>query len=328
MREVARQAGVSLAAVSAVVNGATHTRLSAATRRRIEQVIAEVGYVPNPAARSLRSRMTRRVALVVHRIDNTTLHESVHGFHSAAMELGRTAIIGDAEWFTPGASLLSQLLAEGTVDGVVVHTPRALDADVLDQLRQHPRPVVTMENMGEGNGLWIAIDDADAARRATRHLVELGHRRIAWAGSPSWSHATRLRRDGYAEVMSEAGLATLELDSDFGYRSGQAVIEALLRRQPRPTAVVVHTGSTAVGMLAAAADAGLRVPEELSLVAIHDIDVAEYVRPALTCVRAPMFELGARAARVAITGDATDCGVITDVPNELMVRETTAPPAA
>lgn len=325
MREIARRAGVSLAAVSAVVNNADHTRMSAATRERVENVIAELGYVPNQAARSLRRRVTGTLALVLHKSDNPVLHETVHGVHVAAAEFGRSVILGDAQWFTPGGSLLSQLLGEGVVDGIVVHTPGALDADVLRELRRHPRPVVAMENMGEG--LWVAIDDVEAGRLATQHLIDLGHRSIAWAGDPE-ARQNRLRRHGYARALRAAGLHEVDLPGEFGYAAGRGVVDALTRLDPRPTAVVAHA-STAIGVIGAAFDSGLAVPGDLSVVGIHDLDVAEHVRPALTCVRAPLFELGVRAVRLthaAIAGEPVENDVITDVPNTLVVRDSTAAP--
>ncbi|MFT4030741.1 MAG: LacI family DNA-binding transcriptional regulator, partial [Protaetiibacter sp.] len=159
IRAIAEAAGVSIAAVSAVINGSDHTRVSAKTRARIETVITETGYIPNAAARALRRQETRRLALVLHRLDNPTLHEAVLGFTVSAASLGKTILINGAEWSPASTNLLSQLLVDGSVDGVVVHTLRAITDELREALKQHPRPVIAMEETGEPGGPWVSIDN-------------------------------------------------------------------------------------------------------------------------------------------------------------------------
>ncbi|WP_159623257.1 LacI family DNA-binding transcriptional regulator [Ruania rhizosphaerae] len=327
-KEIARLAGVSVSSVSAVLNGTTHTRMSHATRERIEAAIAEAGYVPNDAARALRRQQAGTIAVVVEKLENPAYKELFHGIYEAAEERGWAVVLGDVVWMRSGSHFLARLLGRGSIDAIVLRQDRLIDEEVLAHLRARPTPVVLVERQADPHDSWIAVDDLAAGRMAAEHLIELGHRDIAFVGGEGQPSAARC--EGYATAMRSAGLVSSSpVVTGFGPESGARGLDELRARGVLPTAVVVANVMSAVGLLAAAADAGIDVPGRFSVVGIHDADIADVVRPSLTTVKLPMRALGVRAVEqvsALLAGTPTELGVFTDPPPEVIVRSSTAPP--
>lgn len=327
-KEIAHIAGVSVSAVSAVLNGTTHTRMSDQTRARIEASIAEVGYVPNDAARALRRQQAGTIAVVVEKLENPAYKELFHGIYEAAEARGWAVVLGDIVWMRSGSHFLARLLGRGSIDAIVLRQDRLIDEEVLAHLRARPTPVVLVERQADPHDSWIAVDDPAAGRLATEHLLGLGHTDIAFVGGEGQPSAARYQ--GYVSAMSKARVASREaVVTGFGPESGARGLTELMTGE-LPTAVVVANVMSAVGLLAAAADAGIDVPGRLSVVGIHDADIADVVRPSLTTVRLPMRALGVRAVEqvsALLSGTPTELGVFTDPPPEVVARGSTAPPA-
>lgn len=330
-KDIARRAGVSVSVVSAVVNGTSHTRMSDETRERVEAVLTEVGYVPNDAARSLRRQRAGTIAVVVEKVDNPVYRDMFHGIYDAAEARGWAVVLGDTIWMQSGSHFLARLLGRGSIDGILLRHDGIIDETVMRLLRTQQTPVVTLEGRHAPDGRWLAVDDVGAGRIATAHLIELGHREIAYVGGGR-AFVTTARYDGYVTQMREAGLTARALvATEFGFEAGSKGLVMALAQRPRPTAVVVNNVISGIGLLAAAHDAGLQIPEDLSVIAIHDAEIADNVRPTLTTVKLPMAELGTRAVEeiaTALDGRPPRAGILHDPAPQVIMRGSSAPPTS
>lgn len=328
-KDIARLAGVSVSTVSAALNGTTHTRMSADTRTRIESAIAELAYVPNDAARALRRRQAGTIAVVVENLENPVYEELLKGIYEAAEERGWAIMLGDTMWMNSGSHFLARLLGQGSIDAIVLRTGGLLDEEVMNALRSHPTPVVMVEYQPDGNGAWVSADEVAAGRVATEHLIDAGHTNIAFVGGND-IRPVNPRYDGYVSALTRAGLSPRRpLFTGYGARAGSEGLAMLQSDQALPTAVVVNNVVSALGLLAAAADGGIDVPRQLSVVGIHDAELAELVRPRLTTVHLPMRELGIRAVKqvsALLAGEVLQGGVITDSAPYVISRESVNPP--
>ncbi len=321
-RDIARTAGVSVAVVSAVINGTSHTRMSEATRARVVQAMENLDYQPNQAARSLRLNRTGMIALILNKLDNPVYTHLLRGVYAAAAERGGTVLLGDAETMRSGSQFVTRLLSNGTVDGILIRDDSLYDDEVMAELRSHPKPIVSLDHAQDHP--WVGIDDHRAGEIATRFLLNLRHRRIVFVGGAS-GRAFRQRYLGYQQEMQLAGLeAAPHLATGFGEQAGADGLRQALQLPAAPTAVVVNNIMSAVGLLAAASDLGITVPDQLSVVGIHDVGLMEHLRPTVTAVRMPMYELGragVEALYELMAGRPHAGGVLTDPEPELIVRD-------
>ncbi|MEV4800451.1 LacI family DNA-binding transcriptional regulator [Nonomuraea sp. NPDC049421] len=320
-RDVARAAGVSLAVVSAVVNGTSHTRMKESTRARVLQAMQQLGYQPNQTARSLRLNQTDMIAMILNKIDNPVYGPLRRGVYEAAAEHGATVLLGDAETTRSGSRFLTRLLSHGTVDGILIRGEGLLDDDVMAELRSHPKPILILEH--DVDHPWIDVDDLRAGEIATRFLANLGHRHIVFVGGSGY--LSQQRYLGYRQAMSAAGLTPApHLATGFGEQAGADGLRQAMQAATAPTAIVVNNIMSAVGVLAAAHDLGITIPDQLSVVGIHDVDLMHHLRPAVTAVRMPMYELGRAGVESLydlIAGRPIIGGVITDPEPELVIRD-------
>lgn len=327
-KEIARRAGVSVSVVSAVVNGTAHTRMSDETRARVEAVIKELGYVPNNAARALRRQQSGTIAVVVEKLENPIYRDMFHGIYDAAESRGWAVVLGDARWMRSGSHFLAHLLGQGSIDGIILRSEGLIDDEVLAHLRARPTPVIVIEGRHGLDGRWLAVDDAAAGRVATQHLLGLGHRDIEFVGGERWV-PTLERHRGYIDAMRDAGLEPRDaIPTGYGSRAGASALQQVIDSGRRPTALVVDNVLSGVGVHAAAHEAGIAIPGDLSVIAIHDADIAGDIRPALTTVRMPMEELGARAVQAIVAileGSPARFGLVDKPAPVLITRASTAP---
>jgi len=328
-KDIARLAGVSVSTVSAVLTGTTHTRMSADTRSRVEAAIAELAYVPNDAARALRRRQAGTIAVVVENLENPVYEELLEGIYEAAEERGWAIMLGDTMWMHSGSHFLARLLGQGSIDAIVLRTGGLLDDEVLSVLRSHPTPVVLVEYQSDHDGPWVSTDEVAAGRLATEHLIEAGHTDIAFVGGKDIRPANP-RYEGYLSAVKLARLSPRPpLFTGYGAGAGVAGLAMLQSQGAMPTAVVVNNVVSALGLLGAASDAGIVVPRELSVVGIHDAEIAELVRPRLTTVHLPMRELGIRAVThvsALLSGETPQGGVIREPRPHVIARGSVHPP--
>ena len=334
IKDVARTVGVSTATVSRALRGLP--RVSDETRDRVLQVAAELDYVASPSAASLASGQTRAVGIVVPFVTRWFYSSVVQGAEELLRQAGYDSLLynlgGNAE---ARRRVFRSHLLRKRVDAVLILslTPTAHEIAELHKLGY---PVAVVGTMVEG---WssVRIDDAGAALTATQHLLDLGHRRIAYVGGLLEDElgfsAPAARLTGFRTALDALGLQPdprLELVGDFTVRGGVAAGEKLVAVADRPTAIFAASDEMAIGVVHAVRSAGLRVPEDISVIGIDDHEMSEYFE--LTTVAQPVLDQGRTAARLlldALEHQADGSPVARDVtvPTHLVVRRTTAPPS-
>lgn len=326
LQDVATAAGVSKSVASRVLNGDDKARIAAATRDRVEAAAARLHYVPDHRARALRTLRSGAIALVVPDVHNAVFSELFAGVRDAATRAGQTVLLAQLEDAATDAQALSRIIGQGRVDGVVLQRREDVDDRTLARILDVPLPVVLFNSTLRNRRGSVVLDDAHAVDVATRHLLELGHRRIGFVGGSALHDAARRRAAAFRAVMHGAGL---RIDRDWmvtaGWEAdaGQAGLDQLLGARRRPSAVVVASVNAAVGAASCAARRGVAVPHDLSIVTIQDTWVARLFSPALTVVRLPLRQAGEAAAEMLIRQEMRDV-VFADRAPELVVRDSTA----
>jgi LacI family transcriptional regulator len=295
IQAVADAAGVSKTTVSHVISG--NRPVSAATRRRVERIMEEMGFRPNFFAQALKSQRSHTVALIVQDLTNPFYPALARGLQRSVAAQDQVVMLFDA---SAGAALTHafvEAVVQRRVDGVVVAVSNV--EGELVELRRAGIAVVAV-----GSGLtdrpidWVSGDDVRIGADATRHLYGRGHRRIATISGPPDTGQGAGRVSGYLEAMRDLGLrsgAALRVVGDWTRDGGARALRELLDRGNPPTAVFCANDLMAIGAMDAAFAAGLDVPRDLAIVGVDDIDAAGLVRPALTTIRVPAEEIG-RAA--------------------------------
>jgi DNA-binding LacI/PurR family transcriptional regulator len=335
IEDVARIAGVSTATVSRALRGLP--KVSEHTRARVLAAAAELDYVASPTAASLASGKTRVVGVVVPYVTRWYFAQLISGASRVLREHGYHVLLLDVGDNGPQRTLLldSRMLSK-RVDAVLVLSLQLHDVE-LQLLRRLRLPVVTVGTRTKG---WpsVRIDDVEVARKATQHLVDLGHRDIGFDGGEPTPHPAVAtpsdRRPGSEEAMAEHGLTINPehvLSADWSVRGGADAGEQLLSTCPRPTAVFVASDEMAMGVMHTAERLGVRVPEDLSVVGVDDHEQA-WVH-GLTTVAQPVQHEGEQASRLLLDelarhGQHNDEPEVLTVPTKLVVRSSTAPPRA
>jgi DNA-binding LacI/PurR family transcriptional regulator len=325
--DVAVAAGVSVATVSRYVAGSGY--VGQATGARIASAVARLGYVPNRAAASLKSRRSGLIGFVVSDLQNPFVAELAAGIGARARTHGFGMVLADSQGQAQHTVEAIELLRSHGVDGVIVTPPTSAALnELLLGLHEQGIPVVGIGLHSSPERIDVAtVDTRSGARAAVRHLVELGHRRIAMIGSRTLA---RGRREAYRQVLRSAKLpAPRELMrvGTLDRAGGVAGASALLGLDDPPTAIFAANDAVALGVLQEASRRRVRVPRQLSLVGFDDGDLAEHATPALTTVAQPKTELGHRAVDLLVaraSGTAPDEPVEVVLPSELVVRQSTA----
>lgn len=292
IRNIAAEAGVSVATASRALTG--KGRVSAATVERVRAVAERLQFQPNEIARSLYSGRSHSLGLIVPDITNPFFPELMAGAESAAKSREQTILLTAAPGADPAREALGVLRARG-VDGViVVGNP----FDSSERLREATgsRPLVVVDRAESVTGISTVITDhVEGAALAVRHLLALGHTRIAHISGPPELDVTALRIAGYAREMRAAGLEPRVVAGDFTVESGAEAMCGMLDGNAPPTAVTTANDFAAIGAMNAVFARGGSVPEDLSVVGYDDVALAVLVRPALTTVAQRIGDLGSRA---------------------------------
>ncbi|MDQ1126683.1 DNA-binding LacI/PurR family transcriptional regulator [Microbacterium sp. SORGH_AS 505] len=328
--DVAREAGVSKATASRALTGSA--QVSAATRQRVLDVAMRLGYVPSTSAVSLATGRTRNVGVILPHVNRWFFAEVLEGIQSALLDRGFDLTLYDA---TPGSAgrerVFTDFLARKRFDGLIAVGLEPAVSE-LQALLSLGRPVVSVIGTEESTSL-VTLDDGHAAALATSHLVDLGHRRIAFLGGTSashWPHVESARYEGYERVMRESGLGEYvtrtpaELSMPAGY---EAAVDLLSDSSQRPTAVVGACDEVAIGAVIAARRLGILVPSDLSVVGIDDHVNAEMF--ALTTLRQIPREQGETAVDLLMRhlDDPALKPVTVAIRPRLVVRNSTAAPS-
>ena len=332
IRDVARQAEVGLGTVSRVLNNSP--LVSDATRQRVRTVIAELNFRPNPAGRRLSLGKTLAIAVIVPFFTRPSFVERLRGVENTLAETGYDLIIYNVETPERRDLCFREVPRRERADGVLILSlpPRSED---LIHLEQADVPIVLVDahHPSLANFNRVITDDVGGGRAATQHLIEFGHRRIGYIGDLADNAfnftSSRDRYQGYRLALEAAGLPVRPDyygQGEHGYRQARRLAALMLALPQPPTAIFAADDTQAFGVLDAAREARLRVPEDLSVIGYDDIEAAEY--HGLTTVRQFMFESGRRGVQKLLNILAhPDSAPICDVlPTELVVRQTTAPP--
>ncbi|MDR0483142.1 MAG: LacI family transcriptional regulator [Cellulomonadaceae bacterium] len=324
IEDVARHAGVSVATVSKAVN--RKYGVAKATIERVNEAVRELGYVPSMAASSMRNSASNVVGILLAGFDPFAT-EVIKGISAEAVNkdyelMAYSAAIADDK--TVGWERDSLIRLGGTIlDAAIVLTPSVALPEVA-------MPIVAIDpRMGPGGPPSIACDSLAGARAATQHLIDLGHTRIAHIRGRTDLTSALIREQGYCQAIAEAGLPyDPSMIVDGGYRRnwGADATRKLLALPEPPTAIFAANDSSALGVMDAAAEMGLSIPRDLSVVGFDDVPECMYATPALTTVAQPLMEMGAQAYRTILSMlGHEDVENSLKVPAELVVRGSTAP---
>jgi LacI family repressor for deo operon, udp, cdd, tsx, nupC, and nupG len=330
IKDVAREVEMSTATVSRALRGLPG--VSDQTRVRVSEAARRLGYVPSPSAAGLASGQTRTVAMIVPFVSRWFFATVVQGAEEVLRERGYDLLLynlaGDA---SARHRVFETSLLTKRVDAVLVLSLKPTD-DELARLEKLGRPV-TIVGADVPGWATVRIDDEHAARTATRHLLDLGHRRIGYVGGSMEGvldfTAPAARLAGYRAMLADAGVAhdpSLEADGEFTIAGGVRAGHRLLDRPDRPTAVFAASDEMAIGILRSAPELGLRVPEDVAVIGIDDHELADFF--GLSTVAQPVHEQGRVAAQQVLAALRSDDWAPEQVllPTRLVVRRTTAQP--
>ncbi|GAA3967544.1 LacI family DNA-binding transcriptional regulator [Actinomadura viridis] len=327
-RDVARLAGVSQPTVSRALRG--DTRVSAETRRRVQEAARALGYVPSEAGRSLSTRSAKRVGVLVTDLTNPFYPHLVAPLHDELERLGyRMMLFAERS----DEAIASERLLDRSIDGVVL-TTTGLGSGLPAELHRRGLPFVYLNREGTTPADAAVVDNRLGAELAARELVTLGHERVAGIFGPEETSTGREREYGFRLALAEAGIGLPEARvrrGPFEFETGHAALASLLAAEPRPTAVFCGNDVIAIGALDAALRAGIRVPDELTVIGFDDIPMSAWESFRLTTVRHDLNEMAATAARLLvrrITGEAAgDPERVVFAPTFVARRTHARPPA-
>jgi len=286
---------VSHQTVSRVINDNPQVR--EATRARVLAAIRELAFVPSPMARGLLSNQTRSIGIVAEDISDHFFARMVAGAEAEARRRGYYLMIGSVEPDDDETGYL-RLMLERRVEALIFARP---SAPVSGEALSAGVPLVTVGSTARADVAVVDVDNRRGGYDATQHLLENGHRRIATIVGPSAWPSAAARLEGYREALGEdAAEELVEHASGWGLESGRAAATRLVERGVGFTALFAHSDLIALGAIRRLREAGLRVPEDVSVVGYDDLPLADYVEPALTTVHQPMREVGAVAAGLLI----------------------------
>jgi DNA-binding LacI/PurR family transcriptional regulator len=326
IKDIARLAGVSHCTVSRALH---HSPLiSPKTAERIREIAKRSGYVPNAVARSLVSRSTHTVGVVVTTIADPFIGEVVEGIELTANEHGYSVILANSNADPEREMKVVDGFSQRRVDGILVaasrvgalHDKRLAGANV---------PIVLINNQHPGDFAHsVGIDNVAASRELVRHLLDLGHRRIAYIGDRLGYQSDAERFAGYRAMLKLARQKVapeLVIRGDGKPEEGERAAMQLLQLPEPPTAIFCYNDMTALGALRAAGTCGLRVPDDVSIAGFDDLFVASFTSPPLTTIRQPKREMGRRAMSILLqllAGEEPESRIV--LPGELIVRGSTA----
>lgn len=330
LKDVAKLAGVDVSTASRILGGKPGQRISEEARLRILEAAKTLNYQPNALARALRTARTSTLGLVVPQFDNPVFSLAIRGAEATAARRGYSILIAHRDPERIETGTYERLAGTHRVDGLLV---ASLDDDrnLIRDLEATQIPFVLM-NRSVGTAPSVALDTESAARMGVEHLLALGHRRIAHIAGRLEGFNGQARLAGYYAALKAAGLTSdpaLVEPAGYSVEGGaQAMRRLLARCAPAPTAVLAATLVSATGAIAALHEAGISLPGQISVIAIHEAPIAAMVYPALTTVQTPLEAMGAAAAELLIDlieGQKPEPFRLLP-PSGLVVRKSTAPP--
>ena len=297
--DVAFRANVSIATVSRVLNNKPH-KVNKATREKVLTAARELDYRPNALAKSLLTKKTMTIGIIIPDISNPYYAEIVRGIQDVADPAGYTVMLHNTDRKQERILRDIYLLREKAADGVIFSGGIIGGYETLSALKELRDRVVVI-GRHEVDFPAVLVDNISGASQAVQHLVDLGHRRIGFIGGSDESTTGRDRLTGYLNALAKNGITPdrrLVKNGDWGPRSGYLLARELLKGREVPTAIVAANDQMAFGALSAVKEKGLAVPASMAVVGFDNIPLSSYFDPPLTTVRIPMYDLGAGAMRL------------------------------
>jgi LacI family transcriptional regulator len=330
LRDVAVRAGVHPATASRALNPETRILVSEDTARRVLDAAADLGYRPNPVARSLRTRRSHTVGVLIPDLNNPLFPPIVRGLEDRLATAGYVALIGNTDSDDERERLVFEQMRARHVDGLVLATAR-LRHPLLAEASRAEMPVVLINRLAQDYSFpSVSVDNERGVRMAVAHLSALGHRRIAHIAGPQEMSTGLSRYRGFVTAMESA---RLPVDDDlivfakaFTVEEGLRCSRLLLERGTGCTAIAAGNDMLAVGCYAALDDAGLSCPDDISVVGFNDMPFIDRLRPPLTTIRFPHYQVGTEAAQLLLERIAEHSGPvkILYLAPELVIRGSTA----
>lgn len=304
IRDVAKRSGVSIATVSNVLNN--RCNVSDALRERVYRAVEELDYVANPIARSMRSSRTFTVGVMVVDLNCIFFAPLLKGIQNVLSKAGYSVITYDSNYDGETEKKYVRMMRNNLVDGLIIAglsdtQNKAFYTQLTQEDPQRAFPIVSLESDMSDIGIdSVFIDNEEAARTATQHLIELGCRRIVHIRAPQATGSQGLRCTGYRKALAGAGIpynASLELEGDFSAISGYNGVQTLLRSDIPFDGIFAANDQMAVGAVRALCNAGIRVPEDVKVVGFDNTFISSIVNPALTTINVPIYKMGVAAAK-------------------------------
>ncbi len=333
LKDIAQRANVSVMTVSKVLRDAPD--ISGATKARVRKLAEEMGYVPDVLARGLRSRSAKLFGLLIASSTNPLYARMVMAIEERAFELGYEVILGHSLNLQEREEMYIRRFLARRVDGIfVVPVYRfGQKATIYDELTRHAVPTVILGHKAPfcQNFVNVETDDISASYLSTKHLLELGHRRIAFFAGQQSSPAAQERLDGYQKAMKEAGLSQ---DDSLVYVAGSTIEEGrnaalqMLNEGCKATAVQAVNDLVAVGAANVFLDQGLKIPDDISVIGFGNVLISEHFRVPLTTVRQPKFRLGVAAMESMLKLIGGQRPETCRLSGEVLARQSTGAPKA
>lgn len=325
LRDVARLAGVSHQTVSRVINGSEDVLPE--TRAIVESAIEQMGYRPNAIARSMARGQTHTLACISPNLTDYTFASVIEGAEVEARQHDYFMLSSSASDPQAFRALVDELVGHRRVDGLIVINPYA---DERFQYIPKDFPLVFVgASAHEKNICSVSLDDEKVAYEATRHLITLGHTKIALVTGPMEEDCSQDRTEGYQRALQEAGIAfdkTMVIEGDWSASSGQNALLSFVEQGRVPSAVFAQNDRMAMGVLRAARDINLKVPSQLAVIGVDDMPLSSYFDPPLTTMRQDMPRIGQEATRMLLDIIKKKSTAMRDLklPAELVIRWSTS----
>jgi LacI family transcriptional regulator len=333
--DVARLAGVSKSTVSRVLNENMHY-MRPQTREKVSRAINDLGYNPSSVARSLISKRTHTVGLLVSDVSNPFYSDVIHGVEDVAIARGYDVFLCNTNYDVERGKAYARSLITKQVDGVLIMTSNVSDDWMLDLLRCEV-PIVILDwdtrSLPDSSMRSILIDFETGIQTAVDHLLALGHTRLAHVSGPLQYPTSRQRRDAFLKTLAARGIdpkTVAIIEGNLRIDGGGKALEQILRLPVRPSAVFTANDLMALGMIWSAAEYDLKIPDDLSVVGFDDISLAREIHPPLTTVSLPRYEIGQMAMNMLLEvhNDPHILHVLADrhciVQSGFAIRKTTA----
>lgn len=297
IKDVAKAAGVSVSTASYAMNGSS--KISEATRAKVLEAARQLNYQKNGLATDLKRSSTKTIALILNDLSGPYYSELIRGVQETALENGYDLIACSS--FGGKESTAIKFLREKRVDGVIVSAHNLHDEPIVESARQS-FPVVVLDRQLQGEHIYnVLVDNEQGGYKATEHLIQCGCKQISYISGASNSYDHKLRFQGFMRALADYGLEyspKMNISGKFTIDGGYMATKLLIAQRNLPEGIFYANDEMAVGGLKAFEEAGIRVPEDISIIGFDDIFLAEHVNPPLTTIRQPKYEAGALAAHL------------------------------